>query len=115
MIQAIEVQVISKILTATEDEQDVVDTLLSYQPELYFSAFLEEIQYIHSQKAEYGIIPSMFGFRAEFPEFEPVAVPEPLEFLESKLREYRQYLILLETFNKLKEFGDGDTKAAWQY
>lgn len=114
MIQAIEVQVISKILTC-DDDQETLDTLLSYSPDLYFSAYLSEITYIHNQKAEYGIIPSIFSFQAEFPDFTPVQVPEPLEFLEAKLKEYRQYLILLETFNKIKDLGDGDVKDAWQY
>ena len=114
MIQAIEVQVISKILTC-DDDQETLDTLLSYSPDLYFSAYLSEITYIHNQKAEYGIIPSVFSFQAEFPDFTPVQVPEPLEFLEAKLKEYRQYLILLETFNKIKDLGDGDVKDAWRY
>lgn len=114
MIQAIEVQVISKILTC-DDDPEVLDTLLSYSPTLYFSAYLKEISYIHEQKQRYNIIPSVFSFRAEFPEFEPVAVPEPVEFLESKLKEYRRYLILLETFNKIKDLGDGDVNDAWRY
>jgi len=114
VIQAIEVQVISKILTC-DDDQETLDTLLSYSPDLYFSAYLSEITYIHNQKAEYGVIPSVFSFQAEFPDFTPVQVPEPLEFLEAKLKEYRQYLILLETFNKIKDLGDGDVKDAWRY
>lgn len=113
MIQSIEVQVISKILTC--DEENVVDSLMSYAPDLYFSAYLQEIQYIHEQKHSYGIIPSVFSFQAQFPDFSLVAVPEPLDFLTAKLKEYRQYILLVETFNKIKDLGDGDVKAAWQY
>lgn len=113
MIQAIEVQVISKILTC-EDEA-VVDALMSFAPDQYFSSYLKEIQYIHNQKSVYGIIPSSFDFLAQFPEFNIVATPEPLEYLETRLREYRQRLIMVEMMNKLKDLGDGDVRDAWRY
>lgn len=113
MIQGIELQVVSKILTT--DEQEVIDTLMSFKPDLYFSAYLPEIQYIHDHFDRYKVIPSLFDFQLQFSKFTVVSVPEPLEYLVVKLKEYRQYLILLETFNKIKELGDGDTKAAWQY
>lgn len=114
MIQAIEVQVISRILTC-DDDSETLDTLLSFPPDLYFSGYLKEIQYIHEQKDRYNVIPSVFSFQAEFPEFSIVQVTEPLEFLVAKLREYRKRLILIETFNKVKDLGDGDTSIAWQY
>ena len=113
MIQAIEVQVISKILTSTDDIE--ISTLLGFAPDLYFSAYRAEIEYIHNQKQTYNVIPSRFGFQAQFPDFVLVDVPEPIEFLVSKLQEYRQHLLLIETFNKIKDLSDGDTKAAWQY
>ena len=116
MIQAIEVQVISKIITSAEiDDTEVVDSLMSYNPDLYFSAYLNEITYIHDQKTNYGVIPSRFSFEAQFPDFVFVSVPEPVEFLEAKLGEYRRYLILVETFNKIKDLGDGDVRDAWAY
>jgi len=114
VIQAIEVQVISKILTY-RDEDEVVDKLMSYPPELYFSAFLSEIQYIHEQRESYGVIPSEFNFLAKFPDFNIVLVPEPLEYLERNLKEYRKYLLLIETFNKVKDLSDGDVNDAWKY
>lgn len=114
MIQAIEVQVISKILTC-DDDSETLDTLLSYAPDLYFQAYRKEIEYIHEQKHNYNIIPSTFNFLAQFPDFNIVQVPEPLEYLTAKLREYRQRLLLIETFNKIKDLGDGDVSQAWQY
>lgn len=113
MIQSIEVQVISKILTA--EDQETIDTLMSFSPDLYFSAYINEIKYIHTQKATYGIIPGIFDFQVQFPEFTVVAVPEPLEYLVKVLRKYRRQLLLVETFNKIKDLGDGDADAAWQY
>lgn len=114
MIQAIEVQVISKILTSPSDSE-VVDTLMSYPPDLYFSAYIQEIEYIHNQRNTYGVIPSQFDFLAQFNEFNIVAVPEPLEYLQAKLKEYRRHLLLLATFNKIKDLGDGDVNDAWAY
>ena len=113
MIEAIEVQIISKILTCEDEE--VVDALLAFQPDMYFSSYKKEITYIHDHKAKYDSIVSTFGFLAQFPEFNIVQVPEGLEELVAKLKEYRQYLLLIETFNKVKDLGDGDVKAAWQY
>lgn len=114
MIQAIEVQVISKILTC-DDDPEVLDTLLAFDPDLYFSAFINEIKFIHDQKTNYNVIPSVFSFQAQFNDFNIVQVPEPVEYLVAKLREYRQYLLLIEAFNKVKDLGDGDVKDAWKY
>lgn len=113
MIAAIEMQVISKILTC--DDQETIDTLMSYSPDKYFSAFRKEIQFIHDQKSNYGVMPSTFGFLAQFPEFNIVSVPEPVEYLVKQLQEYRSYLILIETFNKIKDLGEGDVSDAWKY
>lgn len=114
MIEGIEVQVISKILTC-DDDQETLDTLLSFSPDLYFSAYLDEINYIHDHKEKYGVVPSQFDFLTQFSTFNIIAVPEPLEYLVRRLREYRQRIILIETFNKIKDLGDGDAKDAWKY
>lgn len=114
MIQAIEVQVISKILTC-DDDPAVIDALMAFPPDLYFSAYINEIQFIHDQKDSYNIIPSVFNFQAQFPDFNIVRVPEPIEYLVAQLRKYRRHLLLIETFNKIKDLGDGDTDLAWQY
>lgn len=114
MIEGIEVQVISKILTC-DDDKETIDTLLSFSPDLYFSAYLDEITYIHDHKEKYGVIPSTFDFMLKFESFTIIQVSEPLEYLVRRLREYRQRIILVETFNKIKDLGDGDAKAAWKY
>ena len=112
MIEAIEVQVISKLLTCEDDY--VVDALLSYDHN-YFSGYLKEYEYIRNHKQKYGSVPGMFDFQAQFPDFVAVAVPEPLEYLQERLREYRRYLLLVETFNKIKDLGEGDVVDAWKY
>lgn len=112
IVEAIEVQVISKLLTCEDDY--VIDALLSYD-HTYFSGFLKEYEYIRSHKQRYNSVPSAFDFLAQFPDFTIVEVPEPLEYLQAKLREHKRYLLLVETFNKIKDLGEGDITDAWKY
>ena len=112
MIQAVEVQVISKILT-TEDDY-VVDALLSYD-DSYFSSYKAEIAYIREHKQRYNIIPSIFDFQIQFNDFSVVDVREPLEYLQERMSQYKKYLMLLDSFNKIKDLGDGDVDDAWKY
>lgn len=112
MIESIEVQVISRLIT-TEDPTEV-DTLLGYDLS-YYSAYRTEAEYIFKHKDKYNLIPSRFDFLAQFPEFVIIPVAEPIEYLCTKLNEYKRYLILLETFNKIKDLGQGDVDDAWAY
>ena len=112
MIQSIEVQVISRILTS-EDENEV-STLLSYDLS-YYSGYTKEIQFIQAHNDKYSSVPSKFDFLAQFPDFVFVAVTDSLKTLQAKLSEYKQYLLLIETFNKLKDLGEGDVQTAWSY
>ena len=112
MIQGIEVQVISKLLTT--DQQSDIDALLSYD-QSYFMSYAKEMAYIRNHWIKYRRIPSIFDFQLEFADFVPVQVPEPVEYLKEKLRDYRQYLLLMETFNKIKDLGEGDVADAWKY
>lgn len=115
MIAAIELQVISKILLSDNDNE--VEALLSYSPDLYFNALKQEIEFIHEHKAKYNTVPSIFEFNAQFPDVVTLQDVSrvPLEFLETKLKEYRRYLLLMETFNKIKDLGEGDVDTAWKY
>ena len=112
MIESIEVQVISKILTT--EVQSEIDTLLAYDIS-YFSGYRNEYEYIQNHVTRYQSVPSRFDFMAQFPDFIVVAVPEPIQYLCDKLRGYKRYLILLETFNKIKDLGEGDVDASWKY
>lgn len=112
MIQSIEVQVISRLLT-TDKESDI-DTLLGFDKS-YFSAYPKEYDYIKSQYEQYQQIPSRFDFMAQFNDFIVVDVPETLNYLVDKLKENKRYIILLETFNKVSTLGDGDVNLAWNY
>ena len=54
MIQSIELQVISKILTS--ENQLEIDTLCGYDPS-YYSIFRPQIEFILNHKAKYGSVP----------------------------------------------------------
>ena len=112
MIEAIELQYISRLLT-TEDEAEV-DILLGYD-ESYFRGYLKEVQYIFNHYYKYKVLPSPFDFQVQFADFNFVKVPEPIEYLQTRLAEYKKYLILMETFNKIKDMGEGDVQDAWRY
>ena len=112
MISSIELQVISKILT-TEDENEV-NTLCFYDPS-YYSVFKEHIEFILHHREVNGQVPDVFTFQAQFPDITLVRVTEPLSYLIRELKKNKQHIILLETFNKLKDLGSGDVTEAWQY
>ena len=112
MIEAIELQVISRILTS--DSKEEIDTLCSFGPE-YYSVYKEHIEYIFHHIEEYNDTPDIFTFQAQFPDINLVKVSEPLEYLIDGLNKNRQQILLIETFNKLKSLGSGDVSDAWKY
>lgn len=112
MIASIELQVISKILTS--DSSEDVNTLCEFDSS-YYSVFREHIDYILDHRQKYGEIPDVFTFQAKFPDVNLVTVSEPLTYLCREMRKNKQHIILLETFNKLKDLGSGDVTDAWKY
>lgn len=112
MVDVIEVQVISRILSS--DNASEVATLLSYGDEFY-SLYTKEIAYIQSHHSRYSSVPSRFDFMANFPNFSFVEVSEPLEYLEMRLKEHRKRILLIDTLNTVKDLGSGDVSDAWQY
>ena len=112
MITSIELQVISKILTS--DNPQEVETLCGYDSS-YYSVFKPHIEFILNHKLEHGTVPDVFTFQAEFPDINLVVVNEPLTYLNRELRKNKQHIILLETFNKIKDLGSGDVTEAWAY
>ena len=112
MITSIELQVISKIIT-TEDPQEL-NILCGYDSS-YYSVFKSHIEFILDHYNRYGDTPDVFTFQSQFPDVTLVSVSEPLEYLQNELKKNKQHIILLETFNKLKDLGSGDISEAWQY
>lgn len=113
MTSAIELQVISKILTSDDDE--LVNELCSYDSS-YYSVFKEQIEFILNHFQRFGNVPDVFTFTAEFPKVTLVEVSrESKEFLVTELQRNKRRLILVDTFNTLKDFGSGDVDVAWEY
>lgn len=112
MITSIELQVISKILTS--EIPDEVETLCGYD-DSYYSIFKPHIQFILNHRKKYGDVPDVFTFQSEFPDITLVRVSEKLTYLTQELNKNKQHIILLETFNKLKDLGSGDVTEAWTY
>lgn len=112
MITSIELQVISRILT-TEDTTEV-DTLCAFD-DSYYSVFKPHIQFILDHRHRYNDVPDVFTFQVNFPDVTLVQVDEPIEYLQVEMKKNKQHILLLETFNKIKDLGTGDVSDAWTY
>lgn len=112
MITSIELQVISKLLTS--DSEDEIKELIQFDPS-YYSIFKPHIQFILNHFYKYNDTPDVFTFQSEFPDVTLVTVSEPLTYLCQEMRKNKQHIILIETFNKLKDLGSGDVSDAWKY
>lgn len=112
MITSIELQVISKLLTS--DSEDEIKELIQFDSS-YYSIFKPHIQFILNHFYKYNDTPDVFTFQSEFPDVTLVTVSEPLTYLCQEMCKNKQHIILIETFNKLKDLGSGDVTDAWKY
>ena len=112
MLQSIELQMISKILVCQDDEE--LSTLLSFDSS-YYSVFKQQIDFILKHYDKYDNVPDIFTFQAEFPDVTLVQVNEPIDYLVAQIKKNRQHIILLETFNKIRDLGSEDVSEAWRY
>lgn len=112
MITSIELQVISKLLTS--DSEDEVKELTQFDAS-YYSVFRPHIEFILDHFYKYNDIPDVFTFQSQFPDVTLVKVSEPNTYLCQEMRKNKQHIILIETFNKLKDLGSGDVTDAWKY
>lgn len=109
---SIELQVICRILLS--DDEYEVNKLCSYD-DSYYSVLNEQIDFILDHREKTGKVPDTFTFQAQFEDFEFIEVNEPLDYLETKLKENKQRILLLQTVNKLADLGSDDTEVAWEY
>lgn len=98
----IELQIINRILA---DKNDSIIELNNITPD-YFTDYQEEFEYIQEHKREYGNIPDVETFLAEFEDFEVIKVNESNEYLVKTFREEYLYKtavpILIKMSDKLK-------------
>ena len=113
MIESIELQVISRILTSQNSSE--IDELLSFD-DTYYSVFRDHIRYILNHKSKYGVVPDVFTFLNEFEDIESLLdVREPISYLSEQMRLNKQRIILIETFNRLKDANQSDIENVWKY
>ena len=113
MNSSVELQVISKILTS--DDEALVNELCSFDSS-YYSVFSDHIKFILDHRSHYGNVPDVFTFLAQFPGETLVDVSrESKQYLVDGLKKNKKHIILLDTFNKLKDLGSGDVSEAWDY
>lgn len=113
MNASIELQVISKILTS--DDEGLVNELCGFDVS-YYSVFSSQIKFILDHRAKYGNTPDVFTFLAEFPQAQLADVTrETKDYLIDGLKQNKQRILLVDTFNRLKDLGSGDVMSAWEY
>lgn len=112
MIASIELQVISRILTSKSESE--IDSLCEYD-DSYYSIFKPHIQFILNHRQKYNTVPDPFTFQAQFQDVTLVTVNETLDYLKDELKKNKMHIVLLETFNALKDLGSGDVADAWKY
>ena len=113
MNSGIEIQVISKILTS--DDEGLVNELCGFDAS-YYAVYKPQITFILDHLNQFGNVPDVFTFNAEFPEINLVNVTrETSEFLIHGIRKNKRRILLVETFNKIKDLGSGDVDDAWDY
>lgn len=97
-------------LLATKDNSLIT---LNNLTEEFFSDYKKEFEFINRHYTEYGVIPDLTTFVAEFPNFDVIQVNEPASYLIDKLYEDRNSRKLAELFNKVRdEFINGNIDAA---
>lgn len=113
MIESVELQVISKILTSQDSNE--VEQLLQFD-DTYYAVFKTHIQYILNHRVKYGVVPDVFTFLNEFPDIDSlIDVQEPIAYLKDQMRLNKQKIILLETFNRVKDANTDDIEGVWMY
>lgn len=112
MIASIELQVLSKLLLG-EDKYEI-DELCAFD-ESFYAVYKPQIKFVLDHWRTYKTTPDVFTFQARFPDVDLVKVNEPLTFLQREIKKNKQVILLRDTFNTMKDLGDGDVLEAWAY
>lgn len=115
MVGSIELQVISKILTSQEvNDEYVIDELCKFDPS-YYALKSAEISYILDHKDKYGNVPDRYTFLSKFPDFVLVDVREGVDYLKDNLKRNKKHIIFMQTINTVLDMGSDDINEAWEY
>lgn len=112
MTSAIELQTISRILTSKNPAE--IEELCGFNGS-YYSIYKPHIEFILDHKEEHGSVPDTFTFLARFPDIDIVDVREPLSYIKSEMVSNRKRIMLMETFNGVKDMTSDDPDDAWKY
>ena len=113
MIESIELQVISKLLTSQNEEE--IENLLSFD-ETYYSIYKPHIRFIFNHRIKYGNIPDIFTFLSEFQDIDSLLdVREPFEYLKHQMNLNKQRIMLVDMFNRIKDADQNDIENVWAY
>lgn len=113
MIQSIELQIISKLLDRKTSSEEV-EKLLEFDRS-YYSVFKKHIEFIIDHHEKYGSVPDPFTFLSEFNDVELLEVDESFDYLSDEIKRNKQHILLIDTFNTLKDLGSADVSDAWAY
>lgn len=107
----IQLQVLSKILN--EGDTSIVDDFMLTRE--YFVGYEEEYDFILNHKQQYGVVPDISTFRAQFPTFEIINVQEPNDYLVYTLREEYTYYKTVPILKQAAKLLGKDSNAAAEY
>jgi replicative DNA helicase len=112
MINIIELQVISRILTSPDKAE--VEELCAYDKS-YYASYKDAISFVLDHKERYGNAPDPQTFGAKFPNIKLLECHESLTYLKRELNNNRKIIELIEMFNGMKSDAVEDADAAWEY
>ena len=100
----VQLQILNRIL----DTGDSSIITLNNFDDSYFSDYKDEFNFIRNHYRDYGVIPDKESFADRFNEFDFIKVNEPTKYLLDKLVEDKNKRNLIKTFNKVRDYINGN-------
>lgn len=100
----VQLQILNRIL----DTGDSSIITLNNFDDSYFSDYKNEFNFIKDHYSEYGVIPDKESFIDKFNDFDFIKVNEPTKYLLDKLVEDKNKRNLIKTFNKVRDYINGN-------
>lgn len=100
----VQLQILNRIL---ETGDSSIITLNNFD-DSYFSDYKDEFNFIKDHYTEYGVVPDKESFADKFNDFDFINVNEPTKYLLDKLVEDKNKRNLIKTFNKVRDYINGN-------